>query len=86
MAHPLPSIGRAVLLGLVLGLSAAAFIFAFTAWNQLHVVCDFPETEECTQQLTTASEVARLESYASLGAALVAAGAGLLLLRGRRDG
>jgi len=81
MAHPSRSVIRAVLGGLVLGLLGASLIFLWGCWQNAHKTCEFPETEECTFEINTALEIARLQAYASIGCALLAAGGYLLVRR-----
>ena len=81
MAHPLPAVARAALLGLTLGLTFASFALVYAAFMQLNHVCEFPDTEECAFELSTASDLAQLQSFAALGCALVAGGMFLLLRR-----
>lgn len=74
MAAPLRSITRAALAGLVLGLVGAAIIFVVNAVNNTTRDCAFPGTEECDFETAEAQEIARLQSYAAIGCALVAGG------------
>ena len=74
MAHPLHSVLRAILGGLTLGALAAAIVFAAAAWNNSHRDCEFPGTEQCTFERSTALGVARLQAFAAIGCALIAGG------------
>jgi hypothetical protein len=81
MAHPARSVVRAVQGGLVLGLFGASLIFLWGCWQNAHKDCEFPGTEECMFELTTAQEIARLQAFAAIGCATLAAGGYLLLRR-----
>ena len=81
MAHPLRSVSRAALAGLVLGLLGAAMIFASSAWTHATTDCSFPDTEECNFELTNAQEVSRLQSFAAIGCVLIGGGLYLALRR-----
>ncbi len=72
---------RAALGGLILGLVGAAFIFVWHAWMTATADCNFPDTEECNFELANAQEIARLQSLAAIGCALVAAGLYLAVRR-----
>ena len=77
MAPPLRSVLRATLGGLTLGLIAAALVFAVASWNNAHQDCEYPGTEQCTFERSTAQGVARLQAYAAVGCALLAGGLSL---------
>lgn len=81
MAHPLRSIARAAFGGLVLGLMGAALVFLLNAWGNATRDCTFPDTEECEFELTNAQEVARLQSFAAIGCALIGGGLYLAMRR-----
>lgn len=81
MAHPLRSVLRAALGGLILGLVSAAFIFLWNAVGSATQDCAFPDTEECNFELANAQEIARLQSFAAIGCALVAGGLFLAVRR-----
>ncbi len=81
MAHPLRSVARAALGGLVLGLMGAAMIFVVSAWNNATKDCTFPDTEECNFELNNAQEVSRLQSFAAIGCVLIGGGLYLALRR-----
>ena len=83
MAHPVPNIVRASLIGLGGGLIVAAFALVFSAYRHLDVECEFPETMECTFQETMAADVARLQAWGALGCACVGGGLVLFLRRGK---
>lgn len=74
MSTPLRPTVRAALGGLVLGFIGAAFIFAIGAWNNAHQPCEYPDTEECAFQMSTAADIARLQMFAALGCGLIGAG------------
>lgn len=74
MAPPSRSLGRAVLAGLVLGLVSAAIVFVVSAVQNTTKDCAFPGTEECDFETTEAQSIARLQSFAAIGCALVAGG------------
>ncbi len=65
-----------------MGLFGASILFLVGAWQNTQQVCDFPGTEECQFQLSTAAQVARLQSLTALG--LSAIGAGLYLVVRKR--
>ena len=81
MAHPLRSVTRAALAGLVLGLFGAAMIFVVSAWNSANKDCSFPDTEECNFELQNAQEICRLQSFAAVGCALIGGGLYLVMRR-----
>jgi hypothetical protein len=74
MAPPSSSLGRAVILGLILGLSGAAIVFVVNAVINTTRDCAFPGTEECDFETTEATQIAKLQSFAAIGCALVAGG------------
>lgn len=81
MAALPPSIARAALLGLTLGMLAAALIFLSGAVKHLTLDCTFPDTEECTFELENAREIGKLQGAAAIGCALLSGG---LFLLGRK--
>ena len=82
MATPSRPIARAVLAGLTLGLLGAALIFLYFALTNFQADCTFPDTDECTFELETAREVARLQGFTAIGCALL--GGGFFLLGRKR--
>ncbi len=81
MAHPLRSVARAALGGLILGLVGAALILVFSAWTNATKACAFPGTEECNFELNNAHEVSRLQFLAAIGCVLIGGGLSLALRR-----
>ena len=81
MAAQLRSLTRAVLVGLILGLVAEAIVFVVNAVQNTTQDCAFPGTEECDFEVAEAQEIARLQSYAAIGCALVAGGLFLTMRR-----
>ena len=81
MAHPLRSVARAALGGLVLGLIGSSLVLLFSALSNLMYECPFPGTEECNFELNNAQEVSRLQSFAAIGCALIGGGLALALRR-----
>ena len=81
MAHPLRSVARAALGGLILGLVGASLILVFSAWTNATKDCAFPDTEECNFELNNAQEVSRLQSFAAIGCVLIGGGLSLALRR-----
>lgn len=81
MAHPLRSVFRSILGGLTLGLLGAAVIFVISSWNNSHQDCEFPGTEQCTFELSTGEDVARLQAFAAIGCALISGGLSLAYRR-----
>ncbi len=77
------SLGRAALLGLGGGLALGAVALLASAVLRLSVDCTGLGTEECTFEREMAQGVARLQTFASLGLALLAAGVFLLVRRPR---
>jgi hypothetical protein len=65
----------------VLGLFGASLIFLWGCWQNSNKQCEFPDTEECIFEVTTAQQIARLQAFASIGCAALAAGGYLLLRR-----
>lgn len=65
----------------MLGLFGASLVFLWGCWRNANRECEFPNTEECTFELATAQEIARLQAFASIGCALMAGGGYLLLRR-----
>lgn len=74
-------LGRAAVVGLFAGFVGAALVLGFSAYGNLGFVCEFPDTEECMLELTAHEGIARIQLYAALGMALVAAGLFLALRR-----
>ena len=72
--RPTNSIVRAIFGGLLLGALGAALIFVVASWNNSHSDCEFPDTEQCNFELSTADEVARMQAFAAIGFALVSGG------------
>lgn len=66
--------GRAIVFGLFLGLTASAGLLCWQAWNNARFECAAPDTEECHFEHQTHGELARLQSYAAVGLACVAGG------------
>lgn len=81
MAHPLRSVARAALGGLVLGLIGASLILLFISLKHLSYECPLPGTEECNFDLINAQELGRLQSFAAIGCALIGGGLALALRR-----
>lgn len=82
MAAPPRSLARAALGGLAAGLLLAAVALGVLSLQRARAGCEAPGTEECTFELQTARELARLQALGALGCALV--GAGLALTARRR--
>jgi hypothetical protein len=82
MAAPPRSFARAALGGLAAGLLLAAMALGGLSLQRATQACEAPGTEECTFELQTAREIARLQALAALGCALL--GGGLALTARRR--
>lgn len=74
MAHPLRSVTRAAVAGLIMGLVGAALFFVANAMHNSTRDCEYPGTDECDFETTEAQEIVRLQSYAAIGCVLVAGG------------
>jgi hypothetical protein len=74
MAHPLRSVARAAVTGLAGGLAVAAVALLLSAVRRLGVDCAALTPTECQFEEDLARGVARLQAFAALGCALVAAG------------
>jgi len=77
------SLGRAALFGLAAGLGLAAVVLLGLSVARLRVDCTGLGAEECTFEQQIARDVARTQSFAALGLALVASGLGLFGRRAR---
>ena len=74
MAHPLRSVLRAAVGGLVLGLFGASLVLLFAAVGNARHECEFPDTEECNFELQEAHEIGRLQAFAAIGCSLISGG------------
>ena len=81
MAHPLRSVSRAALGGLALGLCARRSSSSPSPMLRLRVDCTTLSPTECGFETDLARGVARLQAFAALGCALVAAGLYLAIRR-----
>ncbi len=81
MTHPVRSLSRAAIGGLVLGLVGSAFVLLYAGWTNAHRPCEFPGTAQCEMELSLGEHLARLQSYAAIGCALVAGGVFLFTRR-----
>ncbi|MEW6433054.1 MAG: hypothetical protein AB1730_16240 [Myxococcota bacterium] len=77
------SVARAAAFGLSMGLAVAAVVLLAFAVQRLGVDCAALSPTECEFERELARGIARLQGFAALGCALVAAG---LLLAVRRRG
>ena len=82
MANSTNSILRGVFGGLLLGAMGAAAIFVAASWINSHRNCEFPGSEECNFELSTAEDVARMQAFAGIGFALVSGGLYLVWRKG----
>ncbi|MEW5742492.1 MAG: hypothetical protein AB1938_26475 [Myxococcota bacterium] len=83
MAHPLPRLGRAAVMGLALGLGCAAVVLLVLAVQRLDVDCAALSPTECDFETQLARDIARLQAFSALGCALVGAGLVVALRRPR---
>jgi drug/metabolite transporter (DMT)-like permease len=81
MALPMRSVARAAVGGLAMGLGVAALMLLVFAVRRLGVDCAALTPTECAFETELAHGLARLQAFAALGCALVAAGLFLALRR-----
>lgn len=74
-------LGRAMMYGLFAGLLGTSILLGVFAIRSAGFECETPGTEECVFESSTHTDIARLQSYASLGSGLIAAGLFLALRR-----
>ncbi len=85
MSRQVGGLGRSAFFGLFAGLVGSALLLTFFAWRSAHFECESPGTEECMFEETTHADIARLQSYASIGTALIAVGLFLMIRRKPTD-
>lgn len=83
MAHSLRNLTRAIATGLALSLLCSTALMMVLAYTTAKRPCEYPDSEECQFELETNAEIARLQSYAAIGSALI--GTGLLIALRRKD-
>lgn len=83
MAHSLRNLTRSVAAGMALSLICSTVLLMVLAYTTAKRPCEYPESEECQFELETNAEIARLQSYAAIGCALI--GTGLLVTLRRKD-
>lgn len=81
MSRQVGGLGRSALFGLFAGLVGSALLLSFFAWRSAHFECESPGSQECLFEEVTHADIARLQSYASIGTALIAAGLFLVIRR-----
>lgn len=80
--QPSKSLSNGLVWGVIVGLTAGAFVLGYQALGNASRTCEFPDTEQCIFEHAMYADVARLESYGAIGLVLIAAG--LFLLARRR--